>query len=354
MVLLSEILEKTEREGSKLKSITVNKHLEVDLDLGTLLAVDPNVLDKKSLDENANDYLLNLTRDNVQILFNQVWELPTERVEEAIVAKLPPSKYVLPRSKPVPKPKPLTKWQQFAKEKGIEKKKKAKLTWDEQLKKWVPRYGFKKARAEMDKNWVLEVPANADPMEDQFEKRAVAKGERIAKNELQRLRNIAKAKNVKVPRFGIVNTDKSSSKDLQTAITVAKSSTASVGKFQEKLPHEKEARGIAKITPGASSRKRKLPPVSAEHEKSFNLAIVESVLSKRPKLDIDKVVSRQIHKAQPPSEEESSGRKSKKVAGRKGQRKGGVTKNDSSGRKSKKGASRKNQKKGGGGGRKRR
>ncbi len=53
-----------------------------------------------------------------QILFNAIWELPTERVEEAIVAVLPPPTFNLPREKPVPKAKPLTKWEQYAKEKG--------------------------------------------------------------------------------------------------------------------------------------------------------------------------------------------------------------------------------------------
>jgi regulator of ribosome biosynthesis len=51
-------------------------------------------------------------------LFNAIWELPTERVEEAVVAVLPPPSFVLPREKPAPKPKPLTKWEQYAKEKG--------------------------------------------------------------------------------------------------------------------------------------------------------------------------------------------------------------------------------------------
>ncbi|KAJ8968027.1 hypothetical protein NQ314_002518 [Rhamnusium bicolor] len=142
---------------------------------------------------NKNDYILNLTRDNTQLLLNKIWELPTERVEEAIVAKLPPQKTVLPRMKPVPKPRPLTKWQQFAKEKGIQKKKKNKLSWDEQLQKWVPLYGFKRAKAEKEKDWLLEVPGNVDPMEDQFAKKIEAKSEKIAKNELQRLRNIAKS-----------------------------------------------------------------------------------------------------------------------------------------------------------------
>ena len=54
-----------------------------------------------------------------QILYNAVWELPTERVEEAVVAVLPVPTYVLPREKPAPKPKPLTKWEQYAKDKGL-------------------------------------------------------------------------------------------------------------------------------------------------------------------------------------------------------------------------------------------
>lgn len=199
--------------------------------------------------------------------------------------------------RPVPKPKPLTKWQQFAKEKGIQKKQKSKLSWDEQLQKWVPLYGFKRTQAEKDKDWVLEVPQNDNPMEDQFAKKAVAKQERVAKNELQRLRNIAKAKNVKVPRMGLTNPDVSNAKDLQAAVTVAKASTASLGKFQRKLPQEKEAKGVASITPGAN-RKRKLTPVDGVQEKSENLTIVDSVLNKKPKLDINKAVSRHINEEQ--------------------------------------------------------
>lgn len=78
-------------------------------------------------------YLKHLARDNTQLLLNKIWELPTERIEEAVVAKLPAPTFVLPREKPVPRPKPLTKWQKYAREKGITKTKKSKLTWDETL-----------------------------------------------------------------------------------------------------------------------------------------------------------------------------------------------------------------------------
>lgn len=177
-------------------------------------------------------------------MLNQIWELETDRVEECIVAKLPPPAYVLPRSRKCPGEKQLTKWEKFAKEKGIKKTKKDKKTFDTELGKWVPTYGFKRAQADKDKTWVLEVPKNADPMEDQFQKKLDMRSEKVAKNEVQRMKNIVRAKKVEVPRTGYLGPEAASSTELLTAATIAKSSTASVGKFQEKLSKEKVARGI--------------------------------------------------------------------------------------------------------------
>lgn len=83
--------------------------------------------------EDRETYLLKLTRDNTQLLINDIWQLPTERVDECIVAKLPPPTTILPRLRKVPGPKPLTKWEKFAKEKGLTKKKKDKKVYDEVL-----------------------------------------------------------------------------------------------------------------------------------------------------------------------------------------------------------------------------
>lgn len=47
-------------------------------------------------------------------------------------------------------------------------------------------------------------------MEDQFEKKAELKAERVSKNELQRLRNLAKAKKVQIPKAGLTPKDKPS------------------------------------------------------------------------------------------------------------------------------------------------
>ena len=58
------------------------------------------------------------------------------------------------------------------------------------LQQYRPRFGYKSKGNQKD--WLLEVPTNADPYEDQFAKKKKEKQERVAKNELQRLRNIAR------------------------------------------------------------------------------------------------------------------------------------------------------------------
>lgn len=174
------------------------------------------------------------------MLVNSLWEQPTERVEECIVAKLPAPTFVLPRVRKCPVPKPLTKWEKFAQEKGIRKVKKDKKVFDADLEvsaylfvrgvfylfddfhmhfqKWVPTYGFKRAQAEREKDWVLEVPLTADPMEDQFEKKKNLKSEKVAKNELQRMRNIVKAKKMPVPRIGYAGPEAASSSDVSSEL----------------------------------------------------------------------------------------------------------------------------------------
>lgn len=81
-----------------------------------------------------------------------------------------------------------------------------------------------------------------------------------------------------------------------TAATVAKASTASVGKFQDKLPKEKTARGIGvkELIPGS---KRKASHIGEQPENIQNLELIKSVLNKRPKFDEDKAVSLQKREA---------------------------------------------------------
>ena len=65
---------------------------------------------------------------------------------------------VLPREKPIPKPKPLTKWEKFRLEKGItEKGKRSRMVFDPITKDWVPRFGMGSVKKIAEKhNWLME------------------------------------------------------------------------------------------------------------------------------------------------------------------------------------------------------
>ncbi|XP_013408325.1 ribosome biogenesis regulatory protein homolog, partial [Lingula anatina] len=214
--------------------------------------------------------------------------LPVERVEGTIVAKLPAPKTILPREKPIPKPKPETKWQQYAKLKGIQNKKKARKVWDDEIKDWRPTWGYQSRVNDELNEWVLEVPANADPYEDQFGKAKKAKTERVAKNELQRMRNIARASKLKVPGVGLTPTDTPSKDHLSKALALAKKSTASVGKFTDSLPKEKPVKNTGK--------KRKFEPNVGDmsKEKSAQLDILSKMAKAGPTVDVTKAMKQHL------------------------------------------------------------
>ncbi len=65
------------------------------------------------------------------------------------------------------------------------------------------------------------------------------------------------------------------------------------------------------------SKKRQFDPLIMANEKERNLKILDSVQSKKPKLDVSKAVGKTIH------EEEKEMAVEKKKAGKKGKRKGG-------------------------------
>ena len=143
---------------------------------------------------------------------------------------------------------------------------------------------------------MLEVPKNVDPNEDMFQKKTDLRNEKVAKNEIQRMKNIVRARKMEVPRSGYLGPEAASSGQLLTAVTVAKGSTASVGKFQSKLPKEKEARGIGikELIPGG---KRKASHITEQPEKEVNLDLIKSVLNKKPKIDVEKAISIQKQEA---------------------------------------------------------
>ena len=117
----------------------------------------------------------------------------------------------------------------------------------------------------------------------------------MAKNELQRLRNIARAKKTKVPGVGLTPTTSKqsqgqSSEDLKKASELATKSTASLGKFQQKLPNK-----LQKQVKTPKGKKRQFDPLVHEGEKEKNMKVFEQISSKRAKLDVTKAVGHQIN-----------------------------------------------------------
>ena len=91
----------------------------------------------------APEHLLSISRENTQLLINQLFSLPREQKADGAYFSLPAPTTIVPREKPLPKEKPKTRWEKFAEQKGIEKKKRGRLVWDEATQQWAPRYGYK-------------------------------------------------------------------------------------------------------------------------------------------------------------------------------------------------------------------
>ncbi|KAI5285930.1 Rhodanese- sulfurtransferase [Ascosphaera aggregata] len=177
--------------------ITVEKPTPYTFDLGYLLAQDGNPLtvaaaataesssagrsqqqqqqQQQQQRQRLNSALHELARDGAQALLNQLLTTCSIECDQRnggiLLLTLPPRMYALPRHKPVPAPKQPTKWELFARKKGIGKynkrlgsmggsaqsEKRKKLVFDEDTGEWIPRWGYKGANKKGENDWLVEV-----------------------------------------------------------------------------------------------------------------------------------------------------------------------------------------------------
>ncbi|KAL4868617.1 hypothetical protein BDV12DRAFT_169428 [Aspergillus spectabilis] len=148
--------------------ITVSKPTPYTFDLGHLLANDPNPLELPRT-EPLDVSLKATARDGIQSLLNQLLTTcPITSSQQGVLLNLPPPSTTIPRHKPLPTPKPPTKWELFARKKGIgkfsskpgaalaDKERRKKLVYDEESGEWVPRWGYK-GKNKSDDDWLVEV-----------------------------------------------------------------------------------------------------------------------------------------------------------------------------------------------------
>lgn len=253
-----------------------------------------------------------LGRDNAQLLFNRIFELPTEPIPHDVgkLALLPPGSTPLPREKPVPKPAPPTKWEAFAKLKGIEKQKRSRMVTDAATGEIAPRFGYKSARSRAeDAEWAIEAPKGAETGAiDPWTQQSADKKARVAKNKKQQDRNILKsaakgsknrvdgaidlksAVDLSATKLGLKNAgsrkkeSSSSSKKkekhhVDLALGVAQKSTASQGRFDSLRVHEPQIQ-----LPKAASNKAQRHDASERsrsrpEEKNASLSLLSKVLT---------------------------------------------------------------------------
>lgn len=154
------------------RPITVSKPTPYTFDLGHLLANDPNPLELQRSSRTAlNASLKACARDGAQSLLNQLLTTCpiSSTMQDGVLLSLPPPATHLPRHKPLPKAKPPTKWELFARKKGIgkystkpgvalaDKERRKKLVYDEEKAEWVPRWGYHGKNKSGEDDWLVEV-----------------------------------------------------------------------------------------------------------------------------------------------------------------------------------------------------
>ncbi|ETI54263.1 hypothetical protein F443_02889 [Phytophthora nicotianae P1569] len=278
VVKASEIAPAAYAEGS---TSNVQKEDDLTYDLGNLAAFDTHPFTY----QNEKELALH-ARENVQLLINHIFELPREMSDMGPLAQLPAPETVIPREKPLPKPKVETKWEKFAKEKGIEKRKKSRKVFDEATGEWSHTWGYQRAGEDM-KDWAVEMKEG--DMEDPWTKRKQEKRSRVDKNLRAQANNLKQGRGKQLAGIAgrtptgipveLMNTDDAKAKQrgkegTNKTLEKVQFSTASMGKFDKMREGESERKIKGK-------RNHFLPTTGAETtEKERSMNALKRVLGR--------------------------------------------------------------------------
>ncbi|MEW5297563.1 MAG: hypothetical protein WDW36_000766 [Sanguina aurantia] len=232
---------------------------QLEYDLGNLTAYDPAPIDHAKFETDLEETLKDAARAATQALVNKLFSLPSEAVTGGRLAALPPPSTLLPRAKIIPKAKPLTKWAKFAQTKGITKRKRSKLEFDDAAGEWRRRHGYKKLN---DDNEVAVLDARMSDKvgDDPFLALKNERKERVKQQGKRQLGNVKDAMKsggvsalpVTLRLAATLPTDGESAgsgrglkrkglkDEIKQASRQAGVSTASLGKFDRRLRGEKD------------------------------------------------------------------------------------------------------------------
>ncbi|CDR94257.1 regulator of ribosome biosynthesis, putative [Babesia bigemina] len=229
-----------------------NKVDNLEYCLRNLVALDATPVSLQSCEATT---LLDISRDNAQLLINRIFSLPRIATPDGVFASLPKEDVItMPRMYPLPKPKPKTRWQLFAEARGIRKHKRSRMVFDKTVNDWVPRWGYKSIKKGVAANPPIVEVGDSDYAQsvDPFEEAKRSKNVQKTRQKLRELRNKAEANALS---------------KTQSALQRAKLSTRSYGEFDKKTENV-----------GAKPRiKRKVATVSLVEEKKSYLASIKKL-----------------------------------------------------------------------------
>lgn len=190
-----------------------------------------------------------LAASNAKKLLAKLYELPHETCDEGRLAVLPMRQtFPIPRQRKIPSVAPKTRWEKFAQERNIEKRKRSRLVWDANDKDWVPRWGAGSAKNKKRKTGeaIFELKNGEDLRTAVESRRSVAKMV-MKKQEYRELRNKVEAVGGRMPRpeqagIGAVESGKKKGKALIVeAKRRAATSTASRGVYDKPIELKKKS-----------------------------------------------------------------------------------------------------------------
>jgi len=289
-----EILAKAKSNN---KSIDVQKDVDLEYDLAKLFAFDPTNVSNPSEED-----LLKLARDNTQLLFRKLYNLPEiPNHERGLCVELPRPRIHLPRQHPIPKEPELTKWEKFRRERGIKKRKRSKQEFDEDTRTWKRRYGKDKANDIMNVP-VIEFKEGDDPTIDPWTAALEKKKDSVAWNKNKQIMNLKAAAGDRLPgSIDLGSAIEATSKKqflqkrnkqrkkkghVDQAIAIAQQSTVSMGKFDKKLKHEPKQK--------KRKQKAKASKMNFKSERSGNMDLLSSVLGRSTEksvVNVDKLAN---------------------------------------------------------------
>ena len=296
---------------------TQEKRENIFFDTRRLVIIDSNnILNPKNNEKELTEtIMLNKAKQNyidfASSLFDILNKQQGEEKEDLDYDKapdeltLPENIITLPRSLPIPIPKPPTKWEKYKMEKGITQRKRSRMVYSEEVGDWVPRWGKGSIKHIQDSmNWVMEdKEEGVNPFEQKSNEKQLAKAKQMKrqiKNEEFAKKYLAEKKgnsnqinnngndNNSEPKQHIskkmrkafkaqkeiqrLNEDK---KNLGKRLEQVQKSTRSMGNFDKKLKNEKEINLLKK------KRVSKDILIDKSKEKSRDQRILDNILKNK-------------------------------------------------------------------------